>query len=178
MIVHHTAVRRDALDPGFASNLSRLGAVSIHDAGKFMRAPSQTQRTLNARRDEYTNSSTAPPPGNLSISALEELLDRIKSLPAAADRASAYEEYGIKPERMEEIRIWVNSPSVGGEVEVRIVDGREIREMQVSPRGRVMLCFLRDARCVWCEPHTVDLSRYQIETGPCQLVPLMRLCSK
>ena len=99
-----------------------------------MRSPSQTQRTLNARRDEYTDASTAPPPGNLSISALETLLDRIKSSPTAADRARVYEEYEVKPERMEEIRRWVNSPSVGGEVEVRIVDGQEIREMQVSPR--------------------------------------------
>jgi hypothetical protein len=34
------AVRRDAMDPQFMSNLSKLGPVSIHDAGKFIRTVS------------------------------------------------------------------------------------------------------------------------------------------
>ncbi len=31
------AVRRDAMDPQFMANLSKLGPVSINDAGRFIR---------------------------------------------------------------------------------------------------------------------------------------------
>ena len=122
------ALRRDSLDPDFASNLSSLGPVLIRDAGKFMRTPSQTQRTLNARRAELTNSpSSAPPPGHLTAPLLLSLLDRLKSMPGAADRRRVYAEYGMNEAKMEEVRRWVNSPSVGPQVDVRVVDGEEIR---------------------------------------------------
>lgn len=40
LTVFHVAVKRDAMDPQFMANLSKLGQVSIHDAGKFMRTVS------------------------------------------------------------------------------------------------------------------------------------------
>ncbi len=141
------AVRRDGLDPGFSANLSALGPVAIHDAGKFMRTPSQAQKTLSARKSEYTSSTQAPPTGYLAAPILEELFDRMKSTSSAADRKKGYEEYGVDPRGMEEIRRWVNSPSVGGEVQVKMVNGEEVREIQVSLRGPYL-----DALCR--SPHT------------------------
>ena len=122
-------MRRDGLDPGFAANLSKLGPVRIHDAGRFMRTPAPAQRTLNARWDVYNRDQ---PAGQLSISAVDALFDRIKSMPKGASRAEVYKEYGVDGRTMDEVRRWVNNPSVGGEVEVNMVDGEEVREMQVS----------------------------------------------
>lgn len=100
-----------------------------------MRTASSTQRTLNARRDEYTSSSLAPPAGYLATPILEALFDRLKSLPAGMDRKKVYDEFGVDEKRMEEVRRWVNSPSVGGEVKVRMINGDEVREMRVSGKG-------------------------------------------
>jgi hypothetical protein len=48
------AVMRDAMDPQFASNLSRLGQVKIHDAGKFYNAVSFAFSPISAspRKDK------------------------------------------------------------------------------------------------------------------------------
>jgi hypothetical protein len=193
----HAAVKRDAMDPQFMANLSKLGQVSIHDAGKFMRTvstatmtaasahkggvqvygafllaakrqalawtrwrrrtmlesrgavcrlsilshspgpltacqPAPAQRTLNARRDEYTSTSAAPPPEHLTAPLLISLLDRLKTLPPGTEPSKVYGEYGMDANTMSEIRRWVNSPSVG-EDEVRVEDGNRIVEMKVSP---------------------------------------------
>ncbi|GFZ42868.1 hypothetical protein JCM24511_00586 [Saitozyma sp. JCM 24511] len=156
------AVMRDAMDPQFMANLSKLGQVSIHDAGKFMRTvygasllaanwqalawegltasdharnaqsacqPAPAQRTLNARRDEYTSTSAAPPPEHLTAPLLISLLDRLKTLPPGTEPSKVYGEYGMDANTMSEIRRWVNSPSVG-EDEVRVEDGNRIVEMK------------------------------------------------
>ncbi|RSH94382.1 hypothetical protein EHS25_004185 [Saitozyma podzolica] len=123
------AVKRDAMDPQFMANLSKLGQVSIHDAGKFMRTPAPAQRTLNARRDEYTSTSAAPPPEHLTAPLLISLLDRLKTLPPGTEPSKVYGEYGMDANTMSEIRRWVNSPSVG-EDEVRVEDGNRIVEMK------------------------------------------------
>lgn len=196
----HAAVMRDAMDPQFMANLSKLGQVSIHDAGKFMRTvstaimtavsahkggvqvygasllaanwqalawegltasdharnaqsgvqtedtvtlshspgpltacqPAPAQRTLNARRDEYTSTSAAAPPEHLTAPLLISLLDRLKTLPPGTEPSKVYGEYGMDANTMSEIRRWVNSPSVG-EDEVRVEDGNRIVEMKVSP---------------------------------------------
>jgi len=98
-----------------------------------MRTPASAQRTLNARRDEYDNASASSmPAGHLSIASLGSLLDQAKTLPAGASRRQVYEDYGLDEQTMEEMRKWVNSVSVGAGVEVRLVDGEEVREMLVS----------------------------------------------
>lgn len=60
---------------------------------------------------------------------LISLFDRLKALPAGADPTSIYKEYNMTPETMTKLRRWVNSPSVTGNDEVRVVEGEEIIEM-------------------------------------------------
>jgi hypothetical protein len=93
--------------------------------------PAPAQRTLNARRDEYTSTSAVPPPEHLTAPLLISLLDRLKTLPPGTDPSKVYGEYGMDANTMSEIRRWVNSPSVG-EDEVRVEDGNRIVEMKVS----------------------------------------------
>ncbi|OCF30827.1 hypothetical protein I317_03664 [Kwoniella heveanensis CBS 569] len=124
------AITRDAMDPQFMNNLSRLGQVRIHDAGEFV--PAQAQRTLLSRVPEYINPSPAPPANHLTIPLLVSLLDRLKSLPStsATDVASLYKEYGVDKSVMDDVRKWVNSVSVAESDEVRVEDGEEVREMK------------------------------------------------
>ncbi|WVF66708.1 hypothetical protein IAT40_001450 [Kwoniella sp. CBS 6097] len=125
------AITKDAMDPQFMNNLSRLGQVRIHDSGEFV--PAQAQRTLLSRVPEYTNPSPAPPANHLTIPLLVSLLDRLKSLPAtsaAAEAASLYKEYGVDKSVMDDVRKWVNSVSVAESDDVRVEDGEEVREMK------------------------------------------------
>jgi hypothetical protein len=116
-------VRRDALDPDFASNLSRLGQVTIQNAGKFHPVPSLAQKTLQARHDSSTtieaSTSTsidnALPPGYLTASSVLSMLDSLKE--GDADVEEVYRRYRVDGEegrkRVEGVRRWINSPSVG-----------------------------------------------------------------
>ncbi|WWD16771.1 hypothetical protein CI109_101203 [Kwoniella shandongensis] len=121
-------ILKDAMDPQFMRNLSRLGPVEIHDAGKFV--PAQAQRTLSSRREEFTSPTALPPPNHLSVPLLISLLDRLKTLPPGTDPSSVYEEYGMQKREMDDLRKWVNSVSVSEEDDVRVENGEEIREMK------------------------------------------------
>ncbi|RXK38840.1 hypothetical protein M231_03896 [Tremella mesenterica] len=122
------AVRQDALDPQFMANLSRLGPVSIHDVGHFVKSPPLAQRTLSARQ-----SQSQLPPSTLTAQSLTSLLDEIKTLPSDAGSLMKierlYRQYGVDKQTMERLRRWVNSPSVGKEHK-RVVEGEEIVELQ------------------------------------------------
>ncbi|WVR04073.1 hypothetical protein IAU60_001072 [Kwoniella sp. DSM 27419] len=124
-----SAITRDAMDPQFMQNLSRLGQVRIQDAGEFV--PAQAQKTLMSRVPEYTaNAASAPPANHLTIPLLVSLLDRLKTLPAGMDSAALYKEYGVDKGVMDDVRKWVNSVSVAESDDVRVEDGEEIREMK------------------------------------------------
>lgn len=125
-------MRRDALDPDFAANLSRLGQVSIRDAGKFVPAAIANQRTLQSRRNETEDLTSNPPPGHLTSALLSQLFDEIKSVPESSDKSRLYQRYGMTEEKMRELREFVNSPSVGDVNVMAVVDGNERREMQVG----------------------------------------------
>ncbi|KAL7419770.1 hypothetical protein Q5752_005686 [Cryptotrichosporon argae] len=124
------AIKRDAMDPHFMANLSHLGQVRIHDAGRFVRTPAQAQRTLSSRDPALTSPTSAPPRGHLPASALVALLDALKAVPAhSARRAELCSAYNIDPDVVCAIGTWVNSVSVGEEVE-RVEQGRKVVEMK------------------------------------------------
>ena len=125
-----TVVRRDALDPHFAANLSRLGPVTINDAGEFRPTLSSAQKTLTARQAnaESTNSDI-PPPGFTNAHLLSQLLDELKSVRTQNDVNRLYNHYGLDKEQMDVVRRWVNSPSVG-DVNVSYAEGGEVTEMK------------------------------------------------
>jgi hypothetical protein len=60
---------------------------------------------------------------------LISLFDRLKALPAGSDPSKLYKEYNMNRETMEKLRRWVNSPSVTGNDEIKVVEGEEIIEM-------------------------------------------------
>ncbi|WRT65426.1 uncharacterized protein IL334_002369 [Kwoniella shivajii] len=127
------AIRRDAMDPQFMNNLSRLGQVKIHDAGEFI--PAQAQRTLASRSSHpeftaATQSYSAPPVNHLTITLLVSLLDRLKSLAPGSDALALYKEFGVDKSVMDDVRKWVNSVSVAETDEIRVEDGEEVREMK------------------------------------------------
>lgn len=120
---------RDALDPDFAANLSRIGQVRIQDAGEFVPTQAAAQRTLNSRRNELQDSSSIPPPNHLSASVLRALLDEVKGVRSASALKEVYERYNMSPEKVDQLRRWVNTPSVG-DVTTNMVDGQETTEMK------------------------------------------------
>jgi hypothetical protein len=61
---------------------------------------------------------------------LISLLDRLKALPTGSDPSKVYKEYKMEPVTMDKLRQWVNSPSVTGNDEVKVVEGEEIIEMK------------------------------------------------
>ncbi|KAI9632322.1 uncharacterized protein MKK02DRAFT_40625 [Dioszegia hungarica] len=122
-------VLRDGRDPQFMSNLSRLGQVRIHDAGRFVETPALAQRTLSSRTSLLTTPTQLPPPGHLTPPLLSSLLDKLKSLPPGGDPAPLYAEYSMDAKTMEGVRRWVNSPSIGEE-DVEIKDGERVVELR------------------------------------------------
>lgn len=120
---------RDSIDPDFAANLSRLGQVSIHNAGKFIPTQSSAQRTLNSRRDELLDATALPPPGHLTSTTLNQLFDDLKTVRTDTERKRLYARYGMDEETMRVLRKWTNSPSVG-DVETVNVEGEEVTEMK------------------------------------------------
>ncbi|OCF58326.1 hypothetical protein L486_04357 [Kwoniella mangroviensis CBS 10435] len=127
------AITKDAMDPQFMNNLSRLGQVRIQDAGEFV--PTQAQRTLLSRSShpEYTTPLTpfsAPPSNHLTVPLLVSLLDKLKSLSPTQDASAVYKEYGVEKSVMDDVRRFVNSVSVAEEDEVRVEEGEEVREMK------------------------------------------------
>lgn len=122
-------VRRDALDPDFAANLSRLGQVRISDAGQFIPTQAAAQRTLNSRRNELEDSSAIPPAGHLSAAVLRTLLDDIKVARSAREVRTLCESYNMSETSLKELRRWVNTPSVG-DVSTVTIDGDDQTEMK------------------------------------------------
>ncbi|ORY25258.1 hypothetical protein BCR39DRAFT_292189 [Naematelia encephala] len=126
------AVLRDGMDPQFASNLSRLGQVAIHDAGLFMRTPSAAQRTLSARQQASSSSSSSSTSSStsqnqqqlLTTTLLISLLDNLKELPPGSDPTHLYKKFGVDQSLIGEVRKWVNSPSIGDEI-VLVDEGEE-----------------------------------------------------
>jgi len=122
-------VMRDSIDPDFAANLSRLGQVTIHNAGTFVPTQSSAQRTLNSRRDELLDATAIPPPGHLTANVLNQLFDELKIVKSAAERSRLYSRYGMDEETMRVLSRWTNSPSVG-DVETVNAEGEEVTEMK------------------------------------------------
>jgi len=121
-----------------------------------MLQPSRAQRTLTARKKEYTSPTATPPPGTTTMAAMTELLDTLKALPPGTDPESWYRQLGLKSEDMAAVRRWVNSPSVGDDETLHIKDGgnqmvEQTLEMKVSTsRDRPSHLFAARLLCSPC----------------------------
>ena len=121
-------VKRDALDPDFAANLSRLGPVQTNSP-QFVPAIPAAHRTLSARRDEMADLSAVPPKGYLTAPLLSRLFDELKGCKTDQARQQVYDRYSLKSADVETMRRWVNSPSVG-EIKTYPLPGGEETEMK------------------------------------------------
>ncbi|KAL1410209.1 hypothetical protein Q8F55_004214 [Vanrija albida] len=138
------AILKDAMDPQFMANLSRLGPVAVPQASRLVRTPPRAQRTLNARKDEYTRATVTPPPGTVTAAMLTTLLDELKVLPPGADPSRVYRQFGLTAEQLAPVRRWVNSPSVGDEEVLKVEDGGnmqveqtlELKAVWVTPQDK------------------------------------------
>ena len=99
---------------------------------------SSALRTMLSRSEDYTSTSAAPPPDHLTASLLSALFDRLKTLPEAESTAKLYKEYNVSEAKMNQLRRWVNSPSVDADRTQVILteDGEESVKMMVSNRIR------------------------------------------
>ncbi|RSH84601.1 uncharacterized protein EHS24_006125 [Apiotrichum porosum] len=129
-------ILKDGMDPQFLAKLQQLGPVDLNRAEKLVRAPVRAQRTLAARRDEYTNPSATPPAGTVTAQMLGHLLDTLKTLPAGADPTPYYQQYNLTAEDLAGVRRWINSPSVSEETVARVDDAQaQTMEQLVELKG-------------------------------------------
>lgn len=103
---------------------------------------SSALRTMLSRSEDYTSTSAAPPPNHLTASLLSALFDRLKTLPEGQSTTNLYKEYNVSEAKMNQLRRWVNSPSVDADRTQVILteDGEESVKMMVSHRIPVGFC--------------------------------------
>jgi len=105
-------IRRDAQDPDFLANLSKLGQVTVPKAGMPYSQTAPGMRTLLNRSAASFVPSSTPTGGLLSADQLSALFDRLKTAPADTDPSTIYKPFGLTDASMRDLRRWVNSPSV------------------------------------------------------------------
>ncbi|ORX36420.1 hypothetical protein BD324DRAFT_651659 [Kockovaella imperatae] len=101
------AIRRDALDPHFASNLSLLGPVYIKNSSEAVHSPALAQRTLAARRSQFHHLEGSPGPATLHASQLSDLLG---ALQAGHDKSDLCKHYGIDQAALDRLSRWTSVP--------------------------------------------------------------------
>jgi hypothetical protein len=87
-----------------------------------------------SRSSNLTSDSAAPPPNHLTASLLTTLLDQLKALPDGESTAKLYKQYNLSPTKIDQVRRWVNSPSIDKDRTQIILteDGEESVKMMVS----------------------------------------------
>ncbi|RDB24240.1 hypothetical protein Hypma_008771 [Hypsizygus marmoreus] len=135
------AIERDAQDPHFLANLSRLGPVRVDHHMKTVRTgESETNRLFKSRSQSESEAlSTQPIHNRLHAATLSELLDKRKSAKTQAEVERLAERYGIDVAKLQSLSRFVNSPSVHGASAVRTLekDGEEsimVTAVWVEPR--------------------------------------------
>lgn len=96
-------------------------------------------RTMLSRSSDYTSTSSAPPPDHLTASLLSSLLDRLKALPQGESAAKLFKEYNVSEAKVDQVRRWVNSPSIDKDRTQVILskDGEESVKMMVGSWRRI-----------------------------------------
>ncbi|KAG6896733.1 hypothetical protein C0992_006450 [Termitomyces sp. T32_za158] len=140
-------IEKDAHDPHFLANLSRLGPVRVdHMQTIPLSTPStttvarETSQLFKSRLEsEHEASSTTPVHNRLHAVSLSYLFDERKSARSTQDIERLAKQYGIDASKLESLARYVSSPSVQSGSEKRTVekDGEESLMIQA----------------VWIDPH-------------------------
>ncbi|KDQ12310.1 hypothetical protein BOTBODRAFT_34597 [Botryobasidium botryosum FD-172 SS1] len=129
------AIERDAKDPHFMANLSRIGQVNVPNPAAAVRTANHMKHVLSTlQASEEEAASLSPIQNRLHASSLSELLDERKSITSTRELADLAKRYGIDVEVLEGVAKYVNSPSVGESGTTRTVDeqGEEKITMQAT----------------------------------------------
>jgi len=129
------AIERDAKDPHFMANLSRIGQVNVPNPAAAVQTANHMKHVLRTlQTSEEEAASPTPVQNRLHASSLSELLDERKSITSTLELAELAKRYGIDVEVLERVAQYVNSPSVGESGTNRTVDdqGEEKITMQAT----------------------------------------------
>ncbi|KAG6919984.1 hypothetical protein DXG01_013333 [Tephrocybe rancida] len=135
-------IERDAQDPDFLANLTRLGPVRVDhhmEPGRTTAAVARETRQLFKSRgeSELEASSTIPVHNRLHAASLSDLLDKRKSARSVQDVEGLAKQYGIDATKLENLARFVSSPSVksGSEKRTAEKDGEESVMIQKASGG-------------------------------------------
>jgi len=116
------AIERDAGDPDFLSNLSRLGQVQVDHHMQSIRPESNNTTRLFESRARSA-AATEPAKNQLYASVLTDLLDRRKGARSRDDLEKVAREFNIDVAKLETLARFVNSPSINS-ASIRPVAGK------------------------------------------------------
>ncbi|KAF9466300.1 hypothetical protein BDZ94DRAFT_1213000 [Collybia nuda] len=139
------AIERDAHDPQFMANLTKLGAVKVdhHMQSARMPVPSEMHKLFKSRaQSEYEASAPTPTRNRLHAVTLSDLLDERKSAKTRGDLQRLSDRHVIDFTKLESLSRYVSSPSVQGGTAVRTV----------GPDGEESLLMT----AIWAEPRIQD----------------------
>ncbi|KAF8061530.1 hypothetical protein FPV67DRAFT_283858 [Lyophyllum atratum] len=121
-------IEKDAQDPDFLANLTRLGPVRVDHHMQTIRPATEVGQLFKSRTEsELEAASPVPIRNRLHAATLSELLDKRKSAKSAQDVERLAEQYNIDVAKLEKLARFVNTPSIQSGTAVRIVekDGEE-----------------------------------------------------
>ncbi|CAA7267629.1 unnamed protein product [Cyclocybe aegerita] len=133
------AIERDAGDPDFMANLSRLGQVRVDHHMQPVRLQSPSTTKLFESRAEAVNESSQPTRNKLYAFVLSDLLDKRKAVKTRADLEKLAKEYNVDVDKLEGLARFVSSPSISNS-NVRPAKGKSEEEGFI-------------ATAVWLEPN-------------------------
>ncbi|KAG6866102.1 hypothetical protein C0991_008854 [Blastosporella zonata] len=174
-------IERDARDPDFLANLSRLGPVrvdhhmqtiptvsgllaSFHTVplkiaqSTAVTARETTQLFKSRSESEHEASSTSPVHNRLHAASLTDLLDKRKSAKSIQDVERLAKQYGIDAAKLESLARFVSSPSVQSGSEIRTVEkegGEESVMIRVSQTQELLNLWLISqpvTQAIWMDP--------------------------
>ncbi|TFK55232.1 hypothetical protein OE88DRAFT_1732488 [Heliocybe sulcata] len=119
-------ITRDAIDPQFMANLSRLGAVKVdHHMQTIRTADTINRGFLSKQQSEAEAASSQRVRNHLLAPALSDLLDQRKHITSPQELQSLADEYGVDVDKLERLARYVNSPSVDERTRSTILKGDE-----------------------------------------------------
>lgn len=108
------AIERDARDPQFMANLSKLGQVRVDHHMQTVRPDAERiQGVFQTRLQSEVEASSARSTHNkLVAGSLQDLLQERKSLTSRDELHKLAQRYDVDPDKLESITRFVNSPSI------------------------------------------------------------------
>ncbi|KAF9476596.1 hypothetical protein BDN70DRAFT_159988 [Pholiota conissans] len=103
------AIEKDAGDPDFLSNLSRLGPVRVDH---HMQSDSNNTTRLFESRAKSEQAASVPTKNQLYAFVLSDLLDRRKAVRSRQELEKLANEFNIDVAKLESLARFVNSPSI------------------------------------------------------------------